>query len=188
MSENKIILPEKSLTQYFYKHLSEVNKESLCPLPEEFILYSSEVLDKYSVSDVFYNMEAGKVNEKVLGINFLEAHHKSKSEKKLIYKDIGDTILIQLGLFPGSVKDKQSMHSYYLNLGRSSYSKMEKLDCSFYDIPNFYNLLATSFEYIIKLLSAMSESHNYDNFQQYLLNSSEEVMNIFGTKVDKKVS
>lgn len=186
MDKNKILTNE-SLTQFFYKNLNQVNKNSVCPIPQEFILYSSNVLSDYAVSDKFFSTSDGRVNEKVLGISFLEAGAKSRSEKKLIYKDVGDTILVQLGLFPERVK-KNATEDYYINLGKTAYAKMENLDCRFYDIPNFYNLFSSSFEYMIELLSTMSKANKFNSFEEYLLLSTSESNNLFITPKDVKAS
>jgi hypothetical protein len=180
MDKNKILTNE-SLTQFFYKNLNQVNKNSLCPIPQEFILYSSNVLSDYASSDKFFNTNDGRVNEKVLGISFLEAEAKSRSEKKIIYKDVGDTILVQLGLFPDRIKKKNASQGYYINLGKSAYANMETLDCRFYDIPNFYNLFSSSFEYMIELLATMAQANKFNSFEEYLLLSTEESNNLFIT-------
>ena len=140
MSEKQLLVGE-SLTTFFYRNLDEVNKKSLCPLPQEFIWYSSEVLTTYTDPEKYFSTDGGKINEKVLGLKLLEAHQKPISEKKALFKDIGDTTLVQLGLFSSSVKKKSPPKSYYINIGKSAYAQMETLDCSFYDIPQFYNCL-----------------------------------------------
>ncbi len=187
MDGNKFISNE-SLIQFFYKDLDKINKKSVCPLPHEFILYSSEVLNDYALSDRFFQTQEGRVNEKVLGINFLEATHKSPRERKEIYKDVGDTVLVQLGFFSERVKRKGPDPKYYIHLGKSAYAGMEKLNASFYDIPNFYNLFSSSLEQMVNLLVTMRESHNFDSFEQYLLEGSEEYKNLFIHITSKKVS
>ncbi len=167
------IFAQHSLTDYFYQNLEEVNKKSLCPLPQEFIFYTSKVLDNYALSENFFEASEGKVNDKVLGIKYLEAGEKKLEERKLIYKDIGDTVLVQLGFFTENIQHKLSSETYYLNLGKSAYATMEKLDCSFYDIPEFYRLFATSLESMVKLLSMTSESFKFDSFEDYLLDMAE---------------
>lgn len=170
---DKIIVSGQSLSDYFYRHLSDVNKKSNCPLPQEFILYSSEVMQEFAF--------AGRAEENVLGVEFLKAEQKSIGEKKVIYKEIGDSILFQLGMFPDGITKKSPSKSYYINLGKSAYSKAAALDCSFYDIPNFYNLLATSLENLIMVLTHVSGKFNYDSLEQYLLNNPEALKD-FGSK------
>lgn len=179
--DKKNILTNESLTQFFYKNLNKVNKNSLCPIPQEFLLYSSNVLSDYAVSEKFFDTTNGKVNEKILGISFLEAEAKTISEKRHIYKDVGDSILIQLGLFPDRIKKRSASSDYYLHLGKSAYANMESLDCRFYDIPNFYNLFSSSLEYMVNLLATMSKSHKYNSFEEYLLHSTDEDSQLFIT-------
>lgn len=181
------IISHESLVQFFYKGLNEVNKNSICPLPQEFIFYSSDVLNKYLFSEKYFETMNGKISEKILGINFLEAEGKSVNEKKEIYKDIGDISLIQLGMFSKRLDKKNVSQQYYINLGKSAYARMEKLECSYYDIPNFFNLFSTSFEYMVNLLSHMNESNKFDSFEQYLVSSNEST-NLFCTPNKIKAS
>lgn len=170
---DKIILSEQNLSEYFYLRLSEVNKKSHCPLPQEFILYSSEVMHKYALAE---NYLVNDSKERVLGMEFLQAEQKSVSEKKEIYREIGDSVLFQLGVFPKRINKRSPSKSYYLNIGKSAYSKAAMLDCSFYDIPNFYNLLATSMESLIKLVTHVAGSFTHDSLEQYLLENSEAIV------------
>ena len=168
------ILTHSSLTEFFYTNLDKVNKSSLCPLPQEFILYSSEVLNKYSMSETFFEAQNGKINEKILGMNFLQAGRESITKRKMIYQDVGDTVLVQLGFFPERINKKSPSKQYYIHLGKSAYMKMETLDCSFYDIPNFYNLFSSSLESIISVLRDASQACSFDTFEEYLLHKPEE--------------
>lgn len=157
------IVTDESLTSFFYKNLDKINKNSLCPIPQEFLWYSSEVLNAYAFS-------SHKVDEQILGVEFLEAEKKSLNEKKKIYKEIGDMTLVQLGLFPQRLK--MVGENYYIQIGKSAYSNMEHLDCNFYDIPNFFKLFSTSFESVINLLSNVREVTQFENFNEYLLQTA----------------
>lgn len=165
----KNLITGESLSSYFYKNLDQVNKSSLCPLPQEFIWYSSEVLNSYALSDKFFEATNGKVHEKLLGVQLLEAQQKNIHEKKAMLKDIGDTTLVQLGFFSDRVNSKNLPEKYYINIGKTAYNHMESLNCTFYDIPNFFNLLATSYENIIRLLTEVKKSTTFENFNEYLL-------------------
>ena len=177
----------KSLTQFFYQSLDEINKKCLCPLPQEFILYSSEVLNQYSLTGHFFNETDSGINEKILGINFLEAQHKSDHEKKKMLKDVGDSVLVQLGFFKSEQKRRSPSRSYYLNLGKSAYIHMENLECRFYDIPNFYHKFATSLDAILNVIKTASEAISYQSFEEYLIHQDQE-LNSFLIDFDKKVS
>ena len=177
---DKIILSGEKLSDYFYGCLSDVNKQSNCPLPQEFILYSSEVMHKYALSENFFVNES---QERVLGLELLQAEEKPISEKKEIYREIGDLVLFQLGVFPKRVTKKTPTKGYYLKIGRSAYTKAAHLNCSFYDIPNFYNLLATSLENLVKILTHAAESFSHENFEQYLLENDDAISDFsFNTK------
>ena len=169
---DKIILSHENLSDYFYGCLSDVNKQSNCPLPQEFILYSSEVMHKYALAE---NLFVNESRERVLGMELLQAEEKPANEKKEIYREIGDLVLFQLGVFPARVTKRSPSKGYYLNIGRSAYMKAAHLNCSFYDIPNFYNLLATSLENVVRILTHAADSFSHENFEQYLLENDAAV-------------
>lgn len=166
---DKELITEESLSSYFYKSLDFVNRRAICPLPQEFVWYSSEVLNSYVHSEKFFEANNGKVNEKLLGVQLLEAQRKSISEKKTLFKDIGDTTLVQLGFFSDRVSSKNVTAQYYLNIGKTAYTQMESLNCTFYDIPNFFKLFASSLEHMIGLLVEMQKSSSFESFNEYLL-------------------
>jgi hypothetical protein len=159
----------KSLTQYFYQGLDDLNKSSICPLPQEFIYYSSLTLDKFSSLETFFNPENGQNCNKILGMNLLEAELKASDEKKKIYKDVGDTILVQMALFPDYLKGKTLNKNYYMRLGKTAYFNMEKLNCTFYDIPHFYRLFSSSFEQVINLIETFNSSKIFESYNDYLI-------------------
>src|SRR4051812_10865487 len=92
-SAKKIILTS-SLKGYFFEGLAEINKKSLCPVPESVLFYSSEVLDKFSLTQDFFEVSEGKVREKVLGTKLLEATQLNREEQKKVYKEVGDMALL----------------------------------------------------------------------------------------------
>lgn len=172
MSDHELLI-KHSLKEYFYQNLDQVNKKNLCPLPQEFLIYSSEVLEKYALSQHFFDTESGKLSEKVFGLSLLEANLKSLGEQRLIYKDVGDSILVQLGFFSERISKKKMSDTYYLQVGKSAYHYMEKLDCSFYDIPNFYNLFSTSLDKMIYLLTLTSKQINFETESYHLVLESD---------------
>lgn len=177
---DKIILSSENLSEYFYGCLSDVNRQANCPLPQEFILYSSEVMHKYAISENYFVNDS---KERVLGMELLQAEEKTLSEKKEIYREIGDLVLFQLGIFPQRINSKSPSKGYYLNIGRSAYTKAAHLNCSFYDIPNFYHLLSTSLENLVKILTHAAESFSHESLEQYLLENDDAVIDFsFSTK------
>lgn len=191
MAEEKntdIIISQESLSQFFFKNLSNVNKKSICPVPEEFILYTSEVLDKYALSQEFFELDSGKVQEKLVGPRILEADRLSNNERIEVYKDVGDTVLVLLGLFKKRVEKKLLTQNYYLKMARSAYFSMGHLDCNFYDIPDFYNLFASSLERTIAVVETMFKSSNYKSLENFLLHEGDESDFILLQNISKKVS
>ena len=168
MSEDSI-LTSPCLSDFFYKDLSTRNKTNPCPLPEEFIFYSSLTLEKYAFSENYFVENSGKVSEKILGMRYLESQKKTGEEKIKELKDIGDTVLVLLGFFSESINKKIISRDYYLAVARNAYTDLNKLDLQFYDIPEFYNLFATSLQNTIKLLEGMASEFQFGDSEQYLL-------------------
>ena len=164
------LITSASLNDFFYQKLSHKNREVRCPLPEEFIFYSSLVLERYATSDMFFSSDEGRVNEKILGIKLLESLHKNKDTKINDLKDVGDTILVQLGFFSNSVKKKLTNKTYYLSLAQNAYQELNTMDSQFYDIPNFYRFFASSLDKTIDLLEIVSNEFNQVEDAGYLLN------------------
>lgn len=162
-STKKIIL-STNLKGFFFDGLSELNKKSLCPVPESVIYYSSDVLDKFALSQDFFETSDGKVREKVLGIKLLEATQMNREEQKRIYKEVGDMSLIVCGYFAESVNKKIIDIHYYSQLGKMAYSHLNSVTPNFLDIPHFYGMVATCFESLTTLMTLMAaKEKNFDN-------------------------
>jgi hypothetical protein len=153
--QNKIIL-SANLKGFFFDGLSEINKKSLCPVPESVIYYSSDVLDKFALSQDFFETSEGKVREKILGIKLLEATQLSREEQKKIYKEVGDMSLLVCGYFSESVNKKIVDTQYYSQLGRMAYSHLNNVTPTFLDIPSFYGMVATCFESMTTLMTILA--------------------------------
>ncbi|MCO4756258.1 MAG: hypothetical protein KC478_17380, partial [Bacteriovoracaceae bacterium] len=130
--KQQIILSE-SLKSYFFQQLRSINSKSLCPVPEETIYYSSEILESCAFSDQFYNFEDGKAKSKVLGVQLLEASSYTLEKKKRAYKDIGDTALVMTGYFSKSINDKILGSDYYIRLGQMAYEKLDAAQPACFD-------------------------------------------------------
>ena len=151
----KIIL-SGNLQGFFFDGLSELNKKSLCPIPESIIYYSSDVLDKFALSEDFFETSDGKVREKILGMKLLEASSLSSQEQKKIYKDIGDTSLMICGYFSESINKKIVDIQYYSKIGRMAYSHLNNVTPRFLDIPHFYGMVATCFGSLTTLMTILA--------------------------------
>lgn len=155
---NKIIL-SSSLKGFFFDGLTELNQKSLCPVPQSVIYYSSDVLDKFALSEDFFETSEGKVREKILGMKLLEATQLSRDEQKKAYKEVGDMSLMVCGYFSESVNKKIVDLHYYSQLGKMAYSHLNHVTPTFMDIPSFYGMVATCFESMTTLMMIFA-SHN----------------------------
>lgn len=154
----KIILTA-NLQGYFFEGLTELNKKSLCPVPQSTIFYSSDVLDKFALSDHFFEVNEGKVREKILGMKLLEATQMTREEQKRVYKEVGDMSLLVCGYFAESVNKKIVDTQYYAQLGKMAYGHLNNVMPNFMDIPSFYNMLATCFESLTTLMTVLAHKN-----------------------------
>lgn len=155
-SNKKKIILSSNLQGFFFDGLIEINKKSLCPVPESVIYYSSDVLDKFALSQDFFEMSEGKVREKILGMKLLEATQFGRDEQKRIYKEVGDMSLLVCGYFSESVNKKIVDTQYYSQLGKMAYSHLNSVSPTFLDIPSFYNMVSTCFESMTTLLTILA--------------------------------
>ncbi|MBL7664250.1 MAG: hypothetical protein JNM93_03900 [Bacteriovoracaceae bacterium] len=164
MAENKRqdIITVPSLQSYFFESLTEINRNLVHPLPEKALYYSSDVLEKFSISSEYFETEDGKVREKILGEKFLMATSKSFEEQKRIYKDIGDTSLILCGYFSDSISKKIVDRSYYKNLGVTAYKRLNSVVPSLLDMPSFFEILAYSFDGLTQIISEVASRDQSD--------------------------
>ena len=152
----KIVL-QTNLQGYFFDGLNTLNKKSLCPVPESVIFYSSDVLDKFALSQDFFDVsDEGKVREKVLGLKLLEATQLSSEEQRKVYKEVADMSLLVCGYFSESTHKKIVDAQYYSQIGKMAYSHLNSMAPSFLDIPSFYNMFATCFESMTTLMSLLA--------------------------------
>jgi hypothetical protein len=158
--QRKIIL-STNLKGFFFDGLSELNKKSLCPVPEAVIYYSSDVLDKFALSqDFFETSDEGRVREKILGMKLLEATQFSRDEQKKVYKEVGDMSLMVCGYFSQSVNNKIIDSQYYAQLGKMAFSHLNNVTPTFLDIPSFYGMVATCFESLTTLMTILATKDN----------------------------
>jgi hypothetical protein len=177
-SRPKDIITVPSLQTYFFDVLTDLNKKALCPIPQEIIYYSSDVLNKFALSQEYYDSRDGKIREKILGTKLLEATQVGREEQKKIYKDVGDTALFLCGYFAESTQKKLVDANYYSQLGRSAYQNLNGVVPKFFDIPCFYSMLSTSFGPMVDLISKVASldrfgKENYLGFRKILIAGEE---------------
>ncbi len=172
------IITVPSLQTYFFDVLSDFNRKAPCPIPQEIIYYSSDVLEKFALSGEFYDSREGRVREKILGTKLLEATLVSREEQKRIYKEVGDTALFLCGYFAESTQKKLVDANYYSQLGRSAYQNLNGVMPNFFDIPSFYSMLSTSFGPMVDLISKVASvdrfgNEHHLNFKRVMVSGSE---------------
>ncbi len=153
--EKKIIL-STNLKGFFYEGLSELNKKSLCPVPESIIFYSSDVLDKFALSETYFESSEGKLREKILGIKLLEATQQNREVQKRVFKEVGDMSLLICGFFSESVNKKIVDTQYYSQIGKMAYAHLNSVTPKFLDIPDFYGMVSTCFGSLTTLLMLLA--------------------------------
>jgi hypothetical protein len=154
-TSKKIVL-QANLQGYFFEGLNALNKKSLCPVPESVIFYSSDVLDKFALSQDFFDITDGKVREKILGIKLLEATQSTREEQRKVYKEVADMSLLVCGYFSESTHKKLVDAQYYAQIGKMAYSHLNSMAPTFLDIPSFYNMFATCFESMTTLMTILA--------------------------------
>jgi hypothetical protein len=168
MKESKILI-QANLKAYFYKQLYEINKNLNCPVPEFTLRYVSETMEKMALSQNYFETSEGKISEKVLGVKLLESASLEKNERKLILKDIGDTALLTSSYFFESINKKLLDERYYIQLGKTAYMKANELIPRSFDIPNFFEIIATSFERLVEIINSYNRSNDQKLMDKYLL-------------------
>ena len=168
-SSKKIIL-QTNLQGFFFEGLNALNKKSLCPVPESAIFYSSDVLDKFALSQDFFEVTEGKVREKVLGMKLLEATQLTREEQKRVYKDVADMALMVCGYFAESRQKKIVDAQYYAQIGKMAYTQLNSISPSFLDIPSFYHMFATCFESMTTLMSILASQSKTGNEANLIFN------------------
>lgn len=176
-TDSKLIL-SPSLKAFFFDSLSTINAQSVCPMPDSLIYYSSELLERLSLSEDYFEVQEGKVKEKILGLKLLESRDLSHAEQVRVLRDVADTALLVSGYFSDSIKKKIVDPSYYIHLGKNSYERLNNLSPQYLDIPSFYHMLATGFDGLSLLLKKFS----IETFQSQSKNSSEQFFQL-GRKV-----
>lgn len=169
------IITVPDLRSFFFQNLDEINNRSLCPVPQEAIFYSSEVLGKFAHSEAYFQVTEGRLREKILGMKLLEAASMNREEQRRVYQDVGDTALMVCGYFAESVTKKKILDtSYYMQLGMMAYGNLNSVVPRHLDVPSFFNVLASSFVPLTSLLSMLASRDRFDN-ERHLLLQKEQV-------------
>ncbi len=182
MSQRKIITAS-TLQGFFFEGLNELNKKSLCPIPESIIFYSSEVLDKFALSQDFFEVTDGKVRHKILGMKLLEAMQMSREDQRKTYKEVADMSLLVCGYFAESVNKKIVDTHYYAQLGKMAYGHLNNVSPPFLDIPCFYGMVSTCFEPMTTLMANFASKNNYGSDHEVIFKKLVEKNSVSDTEM-----
>lgn len=159
-----------SLKEYFLSILHEHNYKLRRPLPESTIIYSSHLMEKFSLSEKLFEIRDGKVADKVLGMNYLEASLNDSENKTRAYKDVAETALFVSGYFNESLERGILDTDYYINIGKMAYTNLNTTTPNFLGVENFFKIVSTYFEMLMKLMSQIALSDQSDPLEHMLLN------------------
>jgi hypothetical protein len=165
------IITAPDLNVFFYQELIAINKIAKCPLPTEFLFYSSKILETYSLSEKLYRITDQGVREKILGEMYLKANNKPHKEKIRILKEVGDISLLLSGYFAKSLEKKIVDRKYYKDIGKMAYSRVDDLNFNCMNVPNFFKALETCFDILSSHLNCLAAIDKSDA-QKHLLISN----------------
>jgi hypothetical protein len=190
--DKKEIITSASLQNYFFENLNELNRKSLLPVPNELIFYSSQLMEKFSLSHELFDQTTGRPKDKILGLMYLESQTHSFDEQIKIYKEVGDVSLFLCGYFGKSLSKKIHDTEYYMVLGKNAYLNLDKHVPKYLDIPAFYKTVASCYENLIVLISKVASYDKSDPYKHLLfdINQSDQENKIQGIlfETTKKVS
>ncbi len=173
MKKSKLeIIQVSNLSTYFFDKLYELNKSAVCPLPEETLFYSSNVLNKYAQSSMYFDFSGDKVTEKIYGLALLKAESETKAVKEKVYKDIADSTLVLTSMFEASINKKLITKNYYTEIGKTAYSKMHELDQNFMGVPHFYRMMASSFDHLALMIKSIGRESFFQDQAEFILKNS----------------
>ena len=151
------IIVASDLRSFFFNELKAVNDVAINPVAEEIIFYSSSVLDSFTHSHRYFDVQEGKFINKVLGTKLMEAQALGNKARERAYQDVAETSLVLCGMFRDSLNKKIVDASYYETLGVNAFEGLNLMQPTCFDVHNFYLSIAENFKYLTELFSAISE-------------------------------
>ena len=127
-------------------------------------------------SKKYFDTTKGKVREKILGVKLMESCQMSVEQKKRILRDVGDTSLLLCGYFFKSISNKIVDISYYQEVGKMAYRRLDTIVPEMYDTTSFYKTLAELFDDVTAVISIIAENlgknSSSENFT-FLINNTQ---------------
>ena len=164
------IIHEVSLKGFFYKELMSLNQTLSNPVSQELIYYGSNVMSEFSKSDKLFDFSEGKIKNKSLGQKLLESELLREAAKARELKDIGDTSLVVCSIFEESFNPKIIDVTYYVDLGKIAYGKLNNLVPEAFDMEDFYLSLSEQVDKLIQIMKSVGQTFLSENECQFFLN------------------
>ena len=138
-------------------------------IDDEILFYSAGVLENYTSSERYFEVEGNKVREKTLGQKLLQSNNLSGPAKERAFQEIGETSLVLCGVFRDSLNSKLVDLSFYHDIGQNAFSGLDSFRPFEFNMHGFYQKVSSNFCYITDLLFSASKSlleeKNEDLFQ-----------------------
>jgi hypothetical protein len=166
---NKIIT-ESSLKAFFFNELMSLNQTLSNPVSQELIYYGSNVMSELSKSENFFDLSEGKIKNKSLGEKLLASEMLQESAKVRALKDIGDTSLIVCSVFEDSFNPKIIDRTYYIDLGKIAYGRLNNLIPVALDIEGFYMCLSKQVDKLIQIMKVAGQCFLSNDESKFILN------------------
>lgn len=171
MSTQTTLILDSNLQMFFFEHLRHFNQKFSRPLTEETLFYSSHVMNQFGHSSKFFDQKDDRIQEKILGLKFLEISHLPREKQKYELKDIAETSLFLCGFFSQSLNRKIIDIHYYEEIGKKAYEQLHHFYPNHYDVPAFYKLMSMKFSDVTMLMKLVASDlgNNSDREKAWLI-------------------
>lgn len=143
------LILEPTVTSQWQSLVSDAEKHCSLQLSEELESYLVFLLTRFATKPEMANS--------VLALDFLESLHTVGQKQLDQLRDVGDKCLLFAGFFPKRAERRRVKISYFVDLGKTSYSALADLSKQFADL---YSDLCGSFVGLMDVLQAMREIQN----------------------------
>lgn len=118
-------------------------------------------LEAYLVSLMIRFTNKPEVVKQIMATAFLNALHNGQKERYISLQNVGDQCLIFAGLFPKAAEKKLVKINYFVDVGRSAYSRIS------FATNDLFGSLALQFVVLMDVLQSIRSSHDLSPFEAY---------------------
>ncbi len=163
-------MPENHPVKRLFRSLADRALTQSSLPDKDLLLYLRNLLVNFIYVENLYRLRGEKGKPLVYLIDMLKkAGEIPKSQRKIVYRHIGDFSLFILGMFPESLNRarRNIPRSYYAETGHRSYMVASELEKNL-DTTVVFKKLADKFERCVLCLNWIRE-YTTDPFYQYML-------------------